>query len=1093
MSSVGQAVGMVVGGVIGFFAGGNVMLGAAIGGAIGGAIDPPPGPKVEGPRLDDLSLQTSTYGAPKTRAYGTVAVMGNVFWLENNAYTEHKKEEDQGGKGGGGGATYTTYTYSATFAVSLCEGQQIGGIRRLWIGDNLVYDVSSNNAESLVGSLNGGWALYLGTDDQSPDPRIQADVGAANCPSWPGRSYIVFYDLDLTEKYSNTLLRAQVKAEISVADPSAVSVQMISEFSSKNLFPPHRGNPLNCGTLNELDCEYSITYNVNSGTPIVSGLEFGNAEYFVNSGTTSSYTMPVIGSTRYTSYAIEQSDRNVAIVMTETPDGSREQSLWIISGGGATTYLPVNRIFGYDSNNDNIKRVAIEGSVFWFIPDSGAGTVFNIVRLSGSTLTATATLNCDISSVGYSESFLFVVKATAANPVTIYKLDKFSLSLLDTFTYNDTAHNGPYIISVESDSLFYLWSMQGDLFRWENGVMVSRMDDVMPTQAMMYDGVIPSVRYRFKVFSYTPLKVLSFSSTGRPYYPETSIGRVFLSSSYLTGTSAKLRDIVTSECALCSLDASDLDLTELTNSDVRGYRVSGVKSPRGALETLQAAWPFDVFMKGYKVGFKSRGGASAATISEIDLGATADADKTSVLLPVSREMETQIALNVTVKYLDSLRNYEISEQTSPERPGVSSVEPRTVDLPIVLTADEAVQVADVLNSKEWTERIRFGPFSLPPTYAALQPADVVTINHRNRAWEARLTRVEYLSDGRLNCEAVLTSSSAYTSTAQGADQMVLGQALVTLKGSSRAVVLDIPRLDSAQDSVGVASVMYGFTAAWPGGVLARSDDQGVTWKTLTGFDSKGKVFTITEVPAANSGYSFDHATVLTATPAWTGATLFSVTEDEIYNGANIAAYGVAGRWEIVSFRTVIDNTGTYTLKDFLRGQYGTEWATGLHAANDLLVMLDTTTVQFIGLPTTAIGTTQLWRAVTQGSYVSSGFETSVAYTAENLEPLEMVDVVGSRYANNWTISGERRTRWPVSLFSGVVVPTGETSESYQFEIWTSGFATKVRTITSATTSVQYTSAEQTTDFGSNQTTLYVRARMVSSVVGAGRSYNFVLT
>ena len=35
---------------------------------LGGLIDPPKGPDIKGPRLDDLSVQTSTYGAiiPRT-------------------------------------------------------------------------------------------------------------------------------------------------------------------------------------------------------------------------------------------------------------------------------------------------------------------------------------------------------------------------------------------------------------------------------------------------------------------------------------------------------------------------------------------------------------------------------------------------------------------------------------------------------------------------------------------------------------------------------------------------------------------------------------------------------------------------------------------------------------------------------------------------------------------------------------------------------------------------------------------------------------------------------------------------------------------
>ena len=64
MSTGGQALGGLVGGIAGFFLGGptGALYGAQIGLGIGGYIDPPKGPTVEGPRLSDLTVQTSTYG-----------------------------------------------------------------------------------------------------------------------------------------------------------------------------------------------------------------------------------------------------------------------------------------------------------------------------------------------------------------------------------------------------------------------------------------------------------------------------------------------------------------------------------------------------------------------------------------------------------------------------------------------------------------------------------------------------------------------------------------------------------------------------------------------------------------------------------------------------------------------------------------------------------------------------------------------------------------------------------------------------------------------------------------------------------------------
>jgi cell wall-associated NlpC family hydrolase len=101
MSSTGQIVGGGVGAIAGFFLlSGNVFLGAQIGMAIGGALDPPKGPTTTGPRLDDLTVQTSSYGQTIPRVYGTVKVTGNVLWLENNHIKEKLTKKKSGGKGG---------------------------------------------------------------------------------------------------------------------------------------------------------------------------------------------------------------------------------------------------------------------------------------------------------------------------------------------------------------------------------------------------------------------------------------------------------------------------------------------------------------------------------------------------------------------------------------------------------------------------------------------------------------------------------------------------------------------------------------------------------------------------------------------------------------------------------------------------------------------------------------------------------------------------------------------------------------------------------------------------------------------------------
>jgi hypothetical protein len=243
MSSVGQAIGYIGGAIIGSFFG-YPMLGAAIGGMIGGALDPPKGPKIEGPRLNDLSVQTSTYGAQIPVIKGSVATFGNIFWVENNALKESKKTEEQGGKGGGGSAEYTTYSYSATFALGLCLGP-VDSVRRIWCSGKLIYDsgdgtISGVLANNIITSIwpgsdpiyafpeaaaGGAIRIYTGTSTQEPDPRMQAALGVANTPAYRGLAYIVFEDFQLAD-FGNSLMGAQFKVEVvETASTTQYSIQ----------------------------------------------------------------------------------------------------------------------------------------------------------------------------------------------------------------------------------------------------------------------------------------------------------------------------------------------------------------------------------------------------------------------------------------------------------------------------------------------------------------------------------------------------------------------------------------------------------------------------------------------------------------------------------------------------------------------------------------------------------------------------------------------------------------------------------------------------------------------------------------------------
>jgi len=120
--------GAVIGGIIGSFIPGvgtafGAQLGASLGSLAGALLFPPEGQKVEGPRLNDLSIQTSEYGQAIPIIWGSWRLAGNVIWAEPLEEVKTVTDED--------GAEVTKYTYFSSFAVMYCTGP-MNQIKRIW-------------------------------------------------------------------------------------------------------------------------------------------------------------------------------------------------------------------------------------------------------------------------------------------------------------------------------------------------------------------------------------------------------------------------------------------------------------------------------------------------------------------------------------------------------------------------------------------------------------------------------------------------------------------------------------------------------------------------------------------------------------------------------------------------------------------------------------------------------------------------------------------------------------------------------------------------------------------------------------------------
>lgn len=242
MAQLGVAgAGAVVGGVVGSFVGMPVLgaqIGWALGGVAGALLFPPKGPDTQGPRLNDLGVQTSGYGVPIAVVAGHTKLSGNVIWATE---VEERKTVRRQGKGGGGAKT-TTFTYFQSWAVGLCEWllpPSNAEVLRIWFDQVLVYDTTGGSEVTQVPGLV--WRFYSGSETQFPDPLIEATVGAGNAPAHRGLAYIVFEDVPL-ERFGNRMPNVTVEL---VADAARTFPEVVSTAPTSSIWttPRYRSAP----------------------------------------------------------------------------------------------------------------------------------------------------------------------------------------------------------------------------------------------------------------------------------------------------------------------------------------------------------------------------------------------------------------------------------------------------------------------------------------------------------------------------------------------------------------------------------------------------------------------------------------------------------------------------------------------------------------------------------------------------------------------------------------------------------------------------------------------------------------------------------
>jgi hypothetical protein len=301
-----------------------------------------------------------------------------------------------------------------------------------------------------------------------------------------------------------------------------------------------------------------------------------------------------------------------------------------------------------------------------------------------------------------------------------------------------------------------------------------------------------------------------------------------------------------------------------------------------------------------------------------------------------------------------------------------------------------------------------------------------------------------------------------------------------------AQILDIPLVSDTHDQ----SVPFLYVGAgpdtsgdWPGADI-RQSDSGSDGSFVSGWDLIGPSDKMTHgtaqtvLPNTSADVIDDGSALLISLE---NGTLTSVTDDQLIADRSLNLLLVGD--EFVQFRDAEVQSGNdWLVTGLVRGGGGTEWAMGMHELGERVVLLSSVKRHDMGAA--KIGDTDYYTAVTFSRQQTDEPVLTIPFTAAANKPLSPAHVTLTRNAGtgDWTIDFTRRTRIGAANLDGQDVPLGETSEAYKIRILSG--ATVKRTIeTTSQTGNIYSAADQTTDWGSPQTTLTVEVVQMSPTLG----------
>jgi hypothetical protein len=601
-----------------------------------------------------------------------------------------------------------------------------------------------------------------------------------------------------------------------------------------------------------------------------------------------------------------------------------------------------------------------------------------------------------------------------------------------------------------------------------------------------------------------PINMFIWTWDARPYpdYPARtdvwSDGPLWFLGHWLTGRvdGIVLARLIRAYCLSCGLTDAQIEVNKLYGAGgiVRGFVINNVMSMRDAIQALANSHSFDAYESDGKIKFILRSNVQQLTVSS-DMFVVDETDMIGFTL--TRGQETELPSDVKITFIDEYNDYQTAAVNGSTSKG-SSQNTGQVQLPEVLSTPYAQALGDSIVQQAWIGRDS-GEVRLPLSLLRLEPGDVITIPDAGRNLDIRLTKIDTGDERKSDFQTFDIGMFSLPPLVETNRVPPVAE----LFGAVMLEWVDLP-LFSADQAFAWSPMIAAHADPWPGGVniyrelsdgsfafVMQTSKHARIGELVQNFPAKLPSRIVNNSPDATHAapVSTDELIVKLYYGTLSSVSIGVMMSSRVALGIQNTA---TGAWEVVKFATAeLIGTKTYRLRDLIRGIMGTnEVMMNPYPAGARVVVLEAAELEplQVGPSVASAPITYRWGPsrypVDDVTYVEGeryGFRT--AYIP--LSPVHLrLFISGSDLLIKW----RNRTRDPQAFGSWDLQPgLYEAFERYRVIIYADNTFTTIKRVAivdghpagydtegfELRPEYTYLAADQTTDFGGAQTTLYV--------------------